>query len=113
MRSILSRLRNRLWPEVATKPRSVHAKLPTVGPPEGKINVNSDTWLFIKQWAEHELQTVREQNDKLTLGETDTAALRGDIKRLKALITLPEPAKERKLVKDDYEPTRLSGYSIR
>ncbi len=109
MRLTLSKLRESFKNE---KPTVVNAKLPTAGPPEGEINTQSDTWIFIEQWARHELQKCRETND-LHRDQKDTAALRGEIKRLKEVLSLPDPAKERHLVKHDQTPLRLQGYKIR
>jgi len=57
--------------------------------PVGELNQNSPTWIFVKDWAEKELEKLRIKNDSITLSETQTAVVRGQIKRLKAVIDLP------------------------
>ena len=97
-------------PEQIKRPSVVHARIPRAGTPDGKIDVNSDTWIYISQWAEKELAKSRILNDDLKKDGLSTSALRGEIKRLKALIALPEPAKERKLVEDRPPEPVLRGY---
>ena len=58
--------------------------------PEGKLDIYSGTWLFIKSWVEGKLYDARKQNDLLKNDEIKTAALRGRIKLLKELLVLPE-----------------------
>ena len=41
-------------------------------------------------WAEAELERLRIKNDAVGLTDTDTAALRGEIRAIKKLIALPE-----------------------
>ena len=94
-------------------PSAVSVKILRPGPPEGKIEVDSDTWTYISQWAEKELAKLREQNDDLKKDGLQTSALRGEINRLKKLIALPVPAKERKLVEEIPIRPTLTGYQIR
>jgi len=55
----------------------------------GEFNKNSGTWAFIKSWAEEELDKCRKKND-ISLTMDKTATIRGEIKVLKKLISLPE-----------------------
>lgn len=47
-------------------------------------------WLKLKAYLTQELEAARKRNDNPQLSEQDTAAIRGDIKRLKALLALNE-----------------------
>ena len=55
----------------------------------GEFNKNSGTWAYIKSWAEEELDKARKKND-ISLTIEKTAIIRGEIKILKKLISLPE-----------------------
>jgi hypothetical protein len=82
------------------------------GSGDGFLNTGSNTWTFIKKWAENELMATRMSNDSLEKDETQTAALRGRIKLLKEILALPEekPAKMGLLVTQyDDDPT-YAGY---
>ena len=59
------------------------------GAREGRIEVHSLTWAYVRSWANEQLQETREKNDVLKLSEKQTAALRGRIRLLKELIELP------------------------
>lgn len=45
-------------------------------------------WVRLKAHLEHELDLARKKNDNSKLSEQDTAALRGNISRLKIIIDL-------------------------
>ena len=62
----------------------------TVGKPstEGKLDIYSPTWVFIKTWAEGKLIEYRELNDHMKNDELKTASLRGRIKLLKEILAL-------------------------
>lgn len=62
-------------------------------PKTGTLDPNSPTWNYIRSWAENALKVARERNDSINCDSTKTAALRGEIKRLKELIDLPNPKK--------------------
>ncbi len=68
----------------------------SVGTGEGSIDTYSGTWAKVSDWAQSELTKARERNDLLSCDATATAALRGRIKLLKELLSLPLPPKERK-----------------
>lgn len=55
----------------------------------GKLDEYSPTWLYIKKWAEEEIEFARRRNDSITNTEIKTAVIRGEIKELKKLISLP------------------------
>jgi hypothetical protein len=62
----------------------------------GRLDEYSDTWVFVRNWAESELTKAREENDSFKRDDIQTAALRGRIKLLKELMELPlPPRKER------------------
>lgn len=113
MRQEVQRIRPKEAKAKSEAPSVMRAVLPKEGPPEGKINVHSDTWIFISQQAEAELIKIREANDDMKKDGLKTAALRGEIKRLKWLISLPEPAKERRLPEEEPRRIKLKGYGIR
>jgi hypothetical protein len=48
----------------------------------------SDTWQVIKAHLEKELQRLRERNDNESLSAEQTAALRGQIAHVKAMLVL-------------------------
>lgn len=48
----------------------------------------SPVWVRLKAHFEEELARARARNDDIKLGEVGTALVRGEIKRLKALIAL-------------------------
>jgi hypothetical protein len=66
-----------------------------INDPEHTLDVNSGTWLFVKDWAAKELEIARRKNDAIKLPYDKTAALRGEIKVLKNLVNLPELIKSR------------------
>lgn len=53
-----------------------------------KSDLQSAVWLKVKEHLEAELAERREYNDGLSLTEVETAAIRGEIKRLKRLLKL-------------------------
>ena len=71
------------------KNRPLEARLPGEVEEDGRVDEYSPTWIFIRRWAESELFKAREQNDFQKTTELKTAALRGRIKLLKELLTLP------------------------
>jgi len=99
--------------EEEAPPAILAAVLPTSGGSEGKIDLGSETWIFVNRWATDELRKLRESNDNEKLDASKTAAIRGKIAQVKKIIALPEPAKERNLVDPEREPLRLKGYNIR
>jgi hypothetical protein len=60
----------------------------------GKLDIHSDTWLFIKSFCFRRLQELREANDNTTLKETDTLKIRGKIAFIKEILDLSKPAPE-------------------
>ena len=72
----------------------VEATLPHVDLTDSKLDPYSPTWLFIRTWAEEELDATREKNDYKKHDEIDTAMLRGRIKLLKDLLALPGTVKK-------------------
>lgn len=57
-----------------------------------QLDFTSGPWLAMKRILEQQLQELRIQNDSLDLSSEKTAALRGEIKRIKILLGLPEAA---------------------
>jgi hypothetical protein len=70
------------------KSEPYEARLPG-GTPDAFIDTDSPTWKYIEVWANGQLDAARKENDFLKLTEIRTAALRGKIKLLKQLISLP------------------------
>ena len=86
-----SKIMNWLWgKKVFSVPDQVVQPV-TVGTPDtGKLDENSESWRYVKSWAEGELENLRKQNDSASLDDMKTAVIRGEIKILKKLIVLPE-----------------------
>ena len=57
-----------------------------------QIDFTSGLWLGIKRLLEEQLQDLRVQNDSQSLGPEQTASIRGEIKRIKILLDLPNAA---------------------
>ena len=55
----------------------------------GKFDENSPTWLFIKNWAQENLDKIRKNNDIIGTSMEKTEANRGRIDILKKLINIP------------------------
>jgi len=53
---------------------------------------SSDTWHRLRKWAEAQLDLARNKNDAVGLSDTETAALRGEIRALKRFLDLPNEA---------------------
>lgn len=68
--------------------KPIEARLPNQDE-DDKINVNSATWQAVRVWAEKELNDNREANDKTSLDIIKTSVIRGEIRILKALLSLP------------------------
>jgi hypothetical protein len=62
---------------------------------------NSATWHLLRKWAEEELRRAREKNDAVSLSDTETAALRGEIRVLKKFLDLPNAATRGVVVEPD------------
>jgi hypothetical protein len=54
----------------------------------------SGTWAFIKEYCEEGLDKLRKKNDTITLSVEKTAVIRGEIKRLKKILSIPEALKK-------------------
>lgn len=65
------------------------------------IDFQSATWHQLRKWAEKELDKARLKNDALTLSESDTSALRGEIRLLKRFLDLPNQAARSVVVEPD------------
>lgn len=68
---------------------------------EGAIVEHSDTWIFVSNWAQQELDRARERNDSHKRDAIQTAALRGRIEVLKDLLQLPTPKERRRSTEQD------------
>ncbi len=53
-----------------------------------RIDPRSETWRFLEQHINERLQSLRLQNDAVTLDATATATLRGRIAELKSMLSL-------------------------
>lgn len=61
----------------------------------------SSTWHSLRKWAESELDRARTRNDAVGLSDTETAALRGEIRMLKRFLDLPNAATRGVVVEPD------------
>lgn len=61
----------------------------------------SDTWHRLRKWAEEQLAAARQKNDAVGLSDTETAALRGEIRVLKRFLDLPNAATRGVVVEPD------------
>ena len=57
---------------------------------DGKIDIYSSTWSFVKDKVAIEIEKARAKNDNQNLTETQTAVIRGKIKALKSVLKWPE-----------------------
>lgn len=64
------------------------------------LDPTSSQWREIAAWAEQRLQSARARNDDVELSEAKTAALRGEIRILKELLSLPQKAETRAKLAD-------------
>ena len=64
--------------------------------PDPRLDTYSETWNFISEWAEAGLKDLHEAIESPKKTEAQTMVLRGEIKRLRALLALAVPPKERK-----------------
>lgn len=77
----------------------------------GILDATSLTWAFIRKWATKELNLARIANDSLSKDEQQTAALRGRIRVLIELLSLPEtPAKREKPQLELNDDSSFAGY---
>lgn len=73
------------------------------GQEQAAINVASPTWKYVRMWVKDQIKDLRERNDSVTLSEVQTAALRGEIRILKALIALPHKETHFKAIRKQAE----------
>ena len=67
-----------------------------------KVDTQSDTWRDIEKWANSEIAKLRELNDS-DMDTTETANIRGGIKKLKDLLALAKkPAQIEKVGSTNY-----------
>lgn len=55
-----------------------------------EINVNSGTWVFISEWLKKERAALMETNNSVGRDAVETAYIRGQIRTLDRLLSLPE-----------------------
>ena len=78
---------SRIFPKTKVEPfEPIEARI-GIEDISGVLETRSPTWVFIRQYAEHEVAALRERNDK-ALDADQTAAVRGQIKALKKLLNL-------------------------
>ncbi len=58
----------------------------------GRLDVYSETWLFVQHFAANEMQSLRVKNDNVKLDDVATAEIRGQIKFAKKLLALHKQA---------------------
>lgn len=57
-----------------------------------KIDYTTNEWLNLEKWVTQEIATLRERNDALGLTADETAALRGEIRAYKKILSLRQDA---------------------
>ena len=67
----------------------------------GSLDPRSSTWLFIHSWAQERLDKARLRNDSANADIIQTSVMRGEIKVLKELISLPVPKPGKGLLEDE------------
>jgi len=67
----------------------------------GSLDPRSQTWLFVHSWAQQRLDKTRARNDSANADIIQTSVMRGEIKVLKELISLPAPKPGRGLLEDE------------
>lgn len=65
------------------------------------IDFTSATWHLIRKWADEQIASARKKNDAVGLSDTETAALRGEIRMLKRFLDLPNEATRGVVVEPD------------
>ena len=65
-------------------------------PGVGRIEQSSPTWVFITQWAQTELETIRKKNDNLLASDQQTTIYRAEIKLLKKIMSIPKDEEMKK-----------------
>lgn len=93
------------WRKLFAAPQSERDTYDTPAPTAtadiGRLELGSETWFYVKRYAESEIARLRERNDG-ALDEIATATLRGQVKALKRMIALGNPkADKRRLSVDD------------
>lgn len=58
----------------------------------GRLDIYSETWLFVQHFVANELAALRNKNDNIKLDDVATAELRGQIRFAKKLIALQAKA---------------------
>jgi len=100
------------FPWAVKKDKILRATLPSSAEfEEGYLDITSLTWTFIRKWANKELNLARIANDNINKDERQTAALRGRIKMLVDLLSLPETsAKRNKPQLEENDNSTFAGY---
>jgi hypothetical protein len=91
----------KMEPEEPKVLRDFEARLPDQPEIEGVFDPRSSTWRFIEGWAKKKLQESREKNDNINRGIEQTAYLRGEIRILKEILSLPKPKSVRGLLEEE------------
>ena len=93
---------NHKEPTVAEQVREIEARLPDQPVYRGGVlDPRSSTWAFIHAWATEALKKAREKNDSANRDIIQTSILRGEIKILKELISLPNPKSVKGLLEEE------------
>ena len=86
------------WPWQKPEPIVLHQEEPfrAVLPGEevskdARLDVRSETWLFIQRHCSRRIQELRASNDSAILDDRRTAVLRGQIRAMKEILDLPKP----------------------
>uniref|UniRef100_A0A6H1ZWK3 Uncharacterized protein n=2 Tax=viral metagenome TaxID=1070528 RepID=A0A6H1ZWK3_9ZZZZ len=60
---------------------------------DGRLDVYSETWVFVRNHCEKRLSELREKNDHVMAGDK-TAIIRGQIRFIKEVLGLPNPKRK-------------------
>lgn len=83
------------WLRGETKFDPVEARLAEHLEPQGVLIKDSPTWIFVRDWAQRELDEARKRNDSPLRDALHTSLTRGQIMCLKAIISLPDAPKRK------------------
>jgi len=86
---------NSIFPAHAI-PEDNSTPAPVIPEREGRLDVRSDTWAYVTNHAQQQIQALRERNDSNKWDAIATAEMRGQIKALKKLLTLGTPKADRR-----------------
>lgn len=78
------------WLDLFRQPEPNFTPAKTASADVGRLDLGSETWVYVREWASAEIERLREKNDA-SLDTATTEALRGQIKAHKRLLALGKP----------------------